>query len=123
MDLTSLVVALEGINETASRVSFQVVFQGVASVEAFGAKVARERPLSSVDTQVIVQVLLLMEPLGTLSTWEGSGGILSGLVVMCIGLRVVLNVWKLHFKIKAFFHHLHTQNSRGLQNLRDVDLR
>ena len=89
---------------------------------------ARERPLSSVDAVVIVQVVLLEEPLGTLGTCEGSDGIIRGLVVMFNvvlfnGLRVILCVLKSHFKIKALFLYPYPQNSHSLHNLREIDLR
>ena len=75
-------LALELIREAASRVKFHVVLQGVASVEPFWAKVARERHLSTVDESVLFQVVLHPEPLGTLGTCEGSGGVLGGRVVL-----------------------------------------
>ena len=73
---------LELIREAASRVKFHVVLQGVASVEPFWAKVARERHLSTVDESVLFQVVLHPEPLGTLGTCKGSGGVLGGRVVL-----------------------------------------
>ena len=75
-------LALELIREAASRVKFHVVLQGVASVEPFWAKVARERHLSTVNESVLFQVVLHTEPLGTLGTCEGSGRVLSGRVVL-----------------------------------------
>ena len=75
-------LALELIREAASRVKFHVVLQGVASVEPFWAKVARERHLSTVDQSVLFQVVLHPEPLGTLGTCKGSGGVLGGRVVL-----------------------------------------
>ena len=44
----------------------------MALAEAFRTKVAGERLLSSVGAHVIVQVLLLEEPFGTMGAYEGT---------------------------------------------------
>ena len=71
---------------------FHVVLQGVAPVESFWAKVARERHFSTVDECVLFQVVLHTEPLWTLGTCERSGRIFGGRVVLegAVGGRVDL---------------------------------
>ena len=85
-------LALELIREAARRVKFHVVLQSVASVEPFWAKVTREGHLSTVDECVLFQVVLHTEPLGTLGTCKGSGGVLSGRIVLVRAVRGGVNL-------------------------------
>lgn len=85
-------LALELIREAASRVKFHVVLQGVASVEPFGAKMARKGHLSTVNKCMLLQVMLHAESLGTLGTCEGSGGVLSRRVVLVGAVRGGVNL-------------------------------